>query len=80
MSVFPWQIPGFPAKKAPRLGRPIFALAAAAAIVIAAAVIAAPQSAAAIAEQDDQQDNPAEVTATEVIIAHKIIPPDNFHG
>ena len=58
-------------KQAPRLGRPFFGSAAAAVIALAAAVVAAPQGiAATVAEQDDQQDDPAQVTATEIIIAH----------
>ena len=56
------------------IGAPrFFPLAAAAAIVIAAAaavVAAEHRIAAAVAEQDDQQDDPAQVTATEIIIAH----------
>ena len=60
-------------KRRPGWGAP-FSLSAAAAVIAlaaAAAVVAAPQSiAAAVAEQNDQQDDPAQVAATEIIIAH----------
>ena len=58
----------------PDWGAPFLLPLAAAAVVTlaaAAAVVAAPQGiAATVAEQDDQQDDPAQVTATEIIIAH----------
>ena len=73
-SVFLGKMRVFAGKRRPDWGAPFLPLAAAAAIVIAAAatVVAAPQSAvaAAVAEQDDQQDDPAQVAATEIIIAH----------
>ena len=71
---FPGKSWNFSQKRRPDWGARFLPLAAAAAIVIAAAaaVVAAPQSAiaAAVAEQDDQQDDPAQVAATEIIIAH----------
>ena len=70
---FPGEISVFARKRRPDWGAPFFPLAAAAAIVIAAAaavVAAEHRIAAAVAEQDDQQDDPAQVTATEIIIAH----------
>ena len=60
-----------------KIGRPIgrpYLLAAAAVIVAAAVVIivaAAAQIAAAVAEQEDQDDDPVDVTAAEIIVAHK---------
>ena len=67
-----------PAGASRKIGRPIgrpYLLAAAAVIVAAAVVIivaaAAAQIAAAVAEQEDQDDDPVDVTAAEIIVAHK---------
>ena len=74
MTVFLGKIRAFhPEKRRPGWGAPFSVSAAAAVIALAAAaaVVAAPQSiAAAVAEQNDQQDDPAQVAATEIIIAH----------
>ena len=62
---------------APRLGRRANFLAAAA-VVVAAAVIVGVGSAAhaavvaAAAEQNQQDDDPPDITAAEIIVAHKI--------
>ena len=73
-SVFLGKMSVFAGKRRPDWGAPFLLPLAAAAVVTlaaAAAVVAAPQSiAATVAEQDDQQDDPAQVTATEIIIAH----------
>ena len=65
---------GHPRKIGRPIGRP-YLLAAAAVIVAAAVVIivaaAAAQIAAAVAEQEDQDDDPVDVTAAEIIVAHK---------